>query len=110
MPTNIKVFQNDSGRSVIAFNAENVGNSFLITPGATATTNPGLWISWHADKPLVLATAKGVCRVWDANWQIHGAWEGNTNEVIFLNGQANGVGGDVQVNVADDGDITMKAV
>ena len=107
MPTNIKSFRNMSARSVIAFNAETVGNSFWVKTGSN-DTKAGLWISWHKELPLVLCTSKGVCSIWDTDWKIHGLWEGYPNEIIFLEGGSAGVGGDIQVTITSDGDIRMN--
>lgn len=108
MPTNIKRFQNESHRSAVAFNSENVGNSFWVKKKDTEDTKPGLWISWHKGLPLLLCTAKGICHVWDVDWKIYGQWEGDSNEIIFLDGGDEGVGGDIQVDITKDGNIQMK--
>ena len=105
MPTNIKSFRNASARSVIAFDAENVGKSFWVK--ANSSNDTGLWISWHKEQPLVLCTSKGVCYIWDTDWKIHGLWEGYPNEIIFLDGGSAGVGGDIQVTIISDGDVRM---
>jgi hypothetical protein len=110
MPTNIKSFQNESDRAAVAFNSENVGNSFWVKAKDTEDTKPGLWISSHKDLPLILCTSKGMCHIWDVNWKIHGRWEGSSNETILLNGSGAGVGGDIRVIISSDGDIrTEKA-
>jgi hypothetical protein len=106
MPTNIVTIKNQADQSIFAFNSENVGNSFWTKPQSTTTTN-GLWISWHQDQPLVLVTPRGACFVWDNNWEIHDQFEGASNEIIFLRGSENGVGGDIAVTVASSGEITM---
>ena len=108
MPTNIKCFQNESDRSVIAFNSENVGNSFRVPEKASLNTNPGLWISWHQDVPLILCTSKGVCHVWDSDWKVNGLWEGTSYEVVFLEGADHGVGGDIKVSIDANGDVQMS--
>lgn len=108
MPTDIAVVRNDSPRAVLAFNIENTCSSFMLNAGTQSPpTSGGCWISWHEDKPLVLSTSKGVCRIWDKDWKIRGRWDGSSTEVVLLNGQANGVGGAVKLTVAANGDLSM---
>ena len=108
MPTNIVSLRNRAVRSLVAFNSENIGNSFCTPPATTTETQPGLWISWHQDRPLIFLTSKGVCHVWDKDWQIRGIWEGNVDEILFLNGGEEGVGGNIDVVADQQGDISMQ--
>ena len=108
MPTNIKTIQNDSTESVIAYNSENVENSFWVKQNETYDPKLGLWISWHENQPLILRTKKGLCHIWDKDWKIHGLWEDESEEIIFLNGKEQGVGGNTKVTIASEGSISMK--
>lgn len=105
MPTNIKVINNTSDRKVIAFNSENIGNSFLVPAGEYFTTKPGLWISWHQDKPLVIRTNYGLCSIWDDDWTIYGAWE--DGDTVVLLGKGQGANGDVDLEVEKNGRLKM---
>jgi hypothetical protein len=104
MVTNIKHFSNQSDRSAIALNSENIGNSFWIPSFGALDTD--LWVSYHSDHPLLLTTKKGVCHVVDQNWQIRGQWEGGAS-VVFLDGGGAGVGGEITVAINSTGEITM---
>jgi hypothetical protein len=105
MPTNIKSFANQSDRSAIAFNAENIGNSLWIR-SQDIEDDISLWISFHTDKPLLLGTKRGVCHITDRNWKVFGQWEGES-EFIFLEGGGQGVGGEVTVTIDGNGDVSM---
>ena len=108
MPTNIVTIGNQTTLSAVAFNSENIGNSFWIQSTSTTQTQPGLWISWHQDRPLVFMTPKGVCHVWDKDWEIRGIWEGTVDEILFLSGGEQGVGGNIDVSINQQGDLTMR--
>ncbi len=104
MVTNIRSFSNQSDRSAIALNAENLGNSFWIHNLGSVDTS--LWISYHNENPLILSTKKGVCHIVDQNWQVRGQWEGGST-VVFLDGGNQGVGGEITVNIDGNGEISM---
>jgi hypothetical protein len=104
MVTNIKEFHNQSDLYAIAFNTENIRNSFWLQ--SQDRIQGDLWISYNRDKPLIISTKKGMCRVWDRDWKIRGEWAGGS-EVVLLSGGDQGVGGEIRVTIHGDGDISM---
>jgi hypothetical protein len=104
MVTNIKEFHNQSDRDAIAFNTEKVGNSFWLR--SLDRVQGDLWISFHKDRPLLMSTKKGLCKVWDRDWKVWGEWQGGP-EFKFLEGGPQGVGGEISVTIDGNGDITM---
>ncbi len=56
----------------------------------------GLWIS----------TEKGCCKVIDRDWTISGQWENGT--IVVLLDKNKGAGGDVEVVISAEGEISMN--
>ena len=112
MVTNVTQLNNESTTPAIAFNVENVGNSFFIKKGpqTTIVTN-GLYISYHQDKPLIMRTKKGFFSLWDnQNYKIVGQWLGQKDSTVLVDGTAQGAGGHVALWIDREGDISLRKV
>jgi hypothetical protein len=108
MVTNIVHMENSSDTSTTVLNSENVGNSAWLQP--QDASGQSIWIPWHWERPLVVHTKKGVCRIVDENWKLKGRWENDGGgDTVFLHGGGDGVGGDVKLTIRDDGNISRSA-
>ncbi|KYG07038.1 hypothetical protein BE21_31420 [Sorangium cellulosum] len=90
--------KNDSGSTANILNHENRGDDRTVAPHQRASTS--IYISYHREKPLEVASFNRSCRFADVNWQIQrncgGAWEFHAH-----------AGGRATLVIKPDGDIVI---
>lgn len=104
--TTIVKYQNSSEHSVTSVNAETLSNSYWIPAKAEVDTQ--IWISHKQEKPLVIATRRGFCHVWEYEWSVYGKWEGDGKRYELARGREQGVNGPVFIMIDAGGDISLK--
>jgi len=73
MTTGIKGCENSSNGAISFINAEHAADSQVVSPRSYSEVYA--WISQHRDKPLNVQTGRGVCSLWDENWEVMGKWD-----------------------------------
>lgn len=112
--TNIEKVTNQqaaNARGGVAFANQqpgHAGESWACAPGFDGETVDKVPVPQTNDyqKGLWIYTIKGCCQVIDDDWTITGKWTETDTALLIARGE--GAGGNIQVIIAADGNITMS--